>query len=106
MPCKHVHAIHSLFQAIDQAEDDEEEVNVLSLPEPEPAELEQVEILLPAELEQVETLLPAELEQVETLLPAELEQVEAEPESSTVLVDKRTTIMHQLEVISSHSSIF
>jgi hypothetical protein len=84
MPCKHVHAIHSLFQAIDQAEDDEEEVNVLSLPEPE----------------------PAELEQVETLLPAELEQVEAEPESSTVLVDKRTTIMHQLEVISSHSSIF
>jgi hypothetical protein len=95
MPCKHVHAIHSLFQAIDQAKDDEEEVNVLSLPEPEPAELEQVE-----------TLLPAELEQVETLLPAELEQVEAEPESSTVLVDKRTTIMHQLEVISSHSSIF
>jgi hypothetical protein len=95
MPCKHVHAIHSLFQAIDQAEDDEEEVNVLSLPEPEPAKLEQVE-----------TLLPAELEQVEILLPAELEPVGAEPESSTVLVDKRTTIMHQLEVISSHSSIF
>jgi hypothetical protein len=45
MPCKHVHAVHTLFEASDQIVqvDEAEEVSIISLPEPDPVSIDSVE---------------------------------------------------------------